>query len=81
MESLTDDHSTPIPEQVHFRIEFPRWLETQTPRNRRIAETLSVGYTTAEVANRFQISPGRVSQLRKHFCESWQAFTDDGAYA
>jgi hypothetical protein len=81
MESLTDDHSTPIPEQVHFRIEFPRWLEIQTPRNRRIAETLSVGYTTAEVANKFQISPGRVSQLRKHFCESWQAFTDESAYA
>ena len=77
MESLTDNHSTPIPEQAHFRIEFPRWLQTQTPRNRQIAETLSVGYTTAEVADQFRISPGRVSQLRKHFCESWNAFTGE----
>jgi DNA-directed RNA polymerase specialized sigma24 family protein len=77
MESLTDNHSTPIPEQAHFRIEFPRWLLAQTPRNRRIAETLSVGYTTAEVAREFRVSPGRVSQLRKKFCESWNEFNGE----
>src|SRR3954465_14632175 len=29
-ETLIDNRSTPIPEQVHFRIEFPQWLQAQT---------------------------------------------------
>lgn len=74
-ERLTDNHSTPIPDQVHFRIEFPRWLHAQTPRNRKIVETLLLGYTTAEVAKQFRISSGRVSQLRQEFYESWNQFT------
>jgi DNA-directed RNA polymerase specialized sigma24 family protein len=74
-EQLTDNHSTPIPEQVHFRIEFPRWLQAQTPRNRKIVENLSLGYTTAEVAAQFRISSGRVSQLRREFYESWNRFS------
>jgi hypothetical protein len=74
-ERLTDNHSTPIPDQVHFRIEFPRWLQAQTPRNRQIVETLLLGYTTAEVAKRFRISSGRLSQLRREFYESWNQFT------
>jgi DNA-directed RNA polymerase specialized sigma24 family protein len=74
-ERLTDNHSTPIPDQVHFRIEFPRWLQAQTPRNRKIVEKLSLGYTTVEVATQFRISSGRVSQLRREFYESWNQFT------
>ena len=74
-ERLTDNHSTPIPDQVHFRIEFPRWLQAQTLRNRKIVETLSLGYTTAEVARQFRMSSGRVSQLRREFYESWNQFT------
>ena len=77
MERLTDNDSTPIPEQAHFRIEFPRWLHTQSVRNRQIVETLASGYTTAEVADKFRISPGRVSQLRKEFCESWNEFSGE----
>jgi hypothetical protein len=76
-ETITNNHSTPIPEQVHFRIEFPRWLRAQTLRNRQIAEALSVGYTTAEVARQFRISSGRVSQLRREFCASWNRLTGD----
>ena len=76
-EGLTDNHSTPIPDQVHFRIEFPRWLHAQTPRNRKIVETLSLGYTTAEVARLYRISPSRVSQLRREFHESWNQFTGE----
>ena len=74
-EQLTDNHSTPIPDQVHFRIEFPRWLQAQTLRNRKIVEILSLGYTTAEVARQFRMSSGRVSQLRREFYESWNQFT------
>jgi hypothetical protein len=81
MECLTDNHSTPIPDQVHFRIEFPRWLLSQTSRNRQIVKALSLGYTTAEVAAEFRISPGRVSQLRRLFHDSWNNFNGEAPSA
>jgi hypothetical protein len=77
LECLIDDRRTPVPEQAHFRIEFPRWLRTQTRRNRQIAERLSLGYSTAEVAQTFKVSPGRISQIRRELHDSWQAFTAD----
>ncbi len=77
LECLTDNRRTPVPDQAHFRIEFPRWLRTQSRRNRQIAERLSLGHSTAEVARRFKVSPGRISQIRRELHDSWQAFTAD----
>jgi hypothetical protein len=75
LECLTDNRRTPVPDQAHFRIEFPRWLGTQTNRNRQIAETLALGHSTGEVARRFNISAARVSQIRRELYESWTEFT------
>lgn len=75
-ECLTDNRFTSIPEQVAFRIDFPTWLDSQSPRDKRVAERLSLGYSTKEVACEFRISPARVSQLRGEFCESWTNFTE-----
>jgi hypothetical protein len=74
MECLTDNRRTPVPDQAHFRVEFPRWLSTQTRRDRRITERLSLGYTTKEVADKFKLSPGRVSQIRRELSDSWHQF-------
>src|SRR5688572_24444243 len=30
LECLVDNSRTPVPDQAHFRIEFPRWLSCQT---------------------------------------------------
>lgn len=75
MECLVDNRRTPVPDQAHFRIEFARWLRTQTKRNREIVKTLSLGHSTREVACTFHISPGRVSQLRREFYDSWNEFS------
>jgi hypothetical protein len=77
LECLTDNRRTPVPDQVHFRIEFPRWLSTQTNRNRQIAATLALSYSTGEVARKFNISSGRVSQIRRELFESWSEFTGE----
>ena len=74
MECLVDNRVTSIPNQVAFRIDFPRWLEEQSPRDRRIAERLSLGYSTSDVASEFKISPGRISQLRRQLADSWYEF-------
>ena len=81
LEAVVEDTHTPVPEQVAFRIDFPAWLKSQTRRNRRIAEALSLGHATREVARRFKVSEGRVSQLRRQFYLSWKAFHDEPAPA
>ncbi len=81
LEAVVEDTHTPVSEQVAFRIDFPRWLMTQTKRDRRIAETLALGHTTGEVSRRFKVSAGRVSQLRRELCQSWQEFHGKPALA
>jgi hypothetical protein len=71
LECVTDNCRTPVPDQADFRIEFPRWLDAQTNRNRQIAESLAFGYSTGEVARKFNLSPARVSQIRRELYDSW----------
>jgi len=42
-------------------------------RNRRIAEALAAGQNTGDVAERFNLSAGRISQLRRELHRSWQS--------
>ena len=81
VEAIVEDHRTPVPDQVAFRIDFPRWLTLQNNRNRRIAEALALGHSTGQVARRFKISPGRISQLRRELYRSWQEFHHETAAA
>ena len=74
MEAIVEDLHTPVFEQVCFRVDFPEWLARLSRRNCRIAQSLSIGNSTSAVARRFQMSPGRISQLRRQFYESWQEF-------
>jgi hypothetical protein len=76
-EGLVDNTTSPIPDQVAFRIDFPRWLATHSPRDRRIAEELMVGNRPLDVARSFGISPGRVSQIRRALAASWSQFDDE----
>lgn len=74
IEATVEDTSTPVPDQAAFRCDFPAWLQTHSPRNRQIAESLAMGDSTSKVARRFRISRGRVSQLRRELNHSWDAF-------
>ena len=38
-----------------------------------------VGTKTADVAGRFPVSPGRISQKRRAYLENWHEFQGDGA--
>ena len=70
-EAVIEDHETPVPEQVAFRVDFPAWLEGHPACKRRIAKALALGFTTSEAARRFQMSASRISQLRRQFESSW----------
>lgn len=68
------DRQTPVPDQAAFRVDFPEWLLQLSRRDRRIALRLAAGESTTDVARRFQLSGGRVSQLRRELHASWLRF-------
>jgi hypothetical protein len=73
-EALHDNTQTPVADQVVFRVDFPAWLQTRTKRDRRLIERLLVGERTGAVAQAFDLSPGRIAQLRRQFHADWLRF-------
>ena len=69
-----EDRKTNIPDLAAFRVDFGEWLRTLTRRDRRILSALSSGDTTGVVAERFGLTAGRVSQLRRKFEQLWRRF-------
>ena len=55
-----------------FALDFRTWLAKWDKRKRAIVEALAVGDKTSEVASRFGVSDGRISQLRREFESDWQ---------
>jgi hypothetical protein len=77
MEALHDNTVSPVPDQVCFRLDFAHWLATLSERNRRIAEDMALGYQTYELAKKYGVCPGRISQLRREFQGDWTHFCGD----
>jgi hypothetical protein len=80
-EALADNTRTPPDEQAAFRLDFPAWLLTLTERDRRLVADLMLGDRTLHVADRYRLSPARVSQLRREFREDWRRFHDEPTLA
>ena len=74
---VEDTRTASVPDTVAFRMDFPAWLGTLSRRNRRITETLALGHRTQDVARKFRISEGRISQLRRELAGSWRQFTGE----
>src|SRR5262249_3195222 len=80
-ERLRDNTQTPVIDQVVFRIDFPAWLATLSARTRGVVDHLMAGEGTGDVARKFGLSPGRVSQLRRQFEGGWAVFCYDPTLA
>jgi hypothetical protein len=76
-EALTDNTKSAVPEQVAFRVDFPRWRVSLRRRDRRVLDALARGERPTDVAHRFGLSKGRVSQLRADFEWGWWAFQEN----
>jgi hypothetical protein len=74
---LVDTRLSPVPDVVAFRCDFADWLQSLWERDRHIAESLAIGNRTSEVARHFDVSEGRVSQLRRELARSWREFVGD----
>lgn len=64
----------PPSESVPGWMDYIVWLNRYDNRKRGIAECLAVGGTTQEVARQFDVSNGRISQMRREFKRDWERF-------
>ncbi len=63
-------------ELAALRIDFPEWFNTQlNERKQEICEAVLQGDSTAELAERFGVTPGAISQVRRWLVENWLAYT------
>jgi DNA-directed RNA polymerase specialized sigma24 family protein len=76
-EILIPDNTCTPAELAASRIDFPAWLKTLKPRDRKVARFLSLSNGTGAAARKFYVSQGRISQLRKELQESWREFTGE----
>jgi hypothetical protein len=75
---IEDKRATPA-EVAACRIDFAEWLRRLTARLRKIALALASGETTKGAAEKFGLSPARISQLREWLRRSWEAFQGEAA--
>ncbi|MGA2496825.1 MAG: hypothetical protein ABSH20_03745 [Tepidisphaeraceae bacterium] len=73
------DRKDLIPDTAAFRIDFERWLKMLNRRDRRIIAAFIRREGTMEVAERFRVSPGRISQLRRQYERGWTVFQRQAA--
>ena len=73
-ERLTDNTQTPVDESAAFRVDFPDWLYRQSERDRRIIRDMMRDERTRDLAHKYGVSPGRVSQWRRQYQQDWNRF-------
>jgi hypothetical protein len=78
-ERLCDNTVTPVLDQVQFRLDFPAWLETLTPRERRMIRAMIRNERTLDLGKEFEVSPSRISQMRREFRAGWTRFIAEDA--
>ena len=73
-DALIDNTQTPVDEAVAFRLDFPAWMSERSDRDRALLIDMAMGHRTKDLAKRYRMSEGRVSQLRREYHDGWQAF-------
>ena len=66
-----------IADAVQMHLDYEAWYQRQTPRDQAIIKDLSYGETTGDVAKKYGVSAGLISQYRKRYSDSWHAFIAD----
>jgi hypothetical protein len=77
-EAVEDNTVTPVPAQVQFRCDFPRWVQGLPKLKRRVVQSLAMGHRTSDVARAEDLSEGRISQMRRELRDDYMTFCVDG---
>jgi hypothetical protein len=78
---VVESRNTSVLDQIAIRMDFRSWLNSLGRRTRRIAVDLAKGFRTSEVSQKYSVTPGRISQLRRELQASWQQFQGEPALA
>jgi hypothetical protein len=70
---VEDKRATPA-EIAACRLDFQEWLGSLPGHRRMIALSLASGVTTKVAAEKYGVTPSRISQLRQWLKESWDEF-------
>jgi len=73
-EVLVEDKRCTPAEIAAGRIDFAAWLRTLSARDRKVAQVLAIGETTNAAAQRFHVTPARISQVRRELQDAWRRF-------
>jgi hypothetical protein len=65
---------TPVPDAVSFRLDIPTFFATLGERQQAMALDLMANETTKDVAEKYAVTPGAVSQFRTRFYLLWSEF-------
>ena len=76
-DALADNTRTPVPDQVQFRLDFPRWRKSLGRGRRALVDAMAAGHRTTDLAEMINLSLGRVSQVRRELADSWRTFCGD----
>src|SRR5262249_25695385 len=68
-ERLRDNSITPPPDAAAFKIDFACWLQTRTDRDRGIIGDMLLDERTLDLAKKYGLSAGRISQKRREFMQ------------
>src|SRR4051794_31989912 len=71
IDTLVLDKRAAVPDQVAAKLDVGAWFSTLTKRMKEIAKDLAFGCSTSEVAEKYGVTAGRISQLRRVLEESW----------
>jgi len=77
-EATATDARYPVDRTVQFKMDFfEGWLQGQSERDREIIFDLAMGETTGDVARKYGVSDGLISQYRKRYRSSWNEYIAD----
>ncbi len=75
---LVEDKRATVPDQVAAKLDVGTWFGSLSQRMKQIAKDLALGFSTSEVAKKYGVTAGRISQLRRSLEESWGEFQGEG---
>jgi len=81
IDMLVDDKRASVEDQVAAKLDVGAWFATLTKRMKETAKDLAFGCSTSEVAKKYGVSAGRISQMRRMLEESWAAFQGEAVVA
>ena len=73
-DALVEDRRAGPAETACARVDLAQWFRSLPRRRRQIAKVLAAGETTKAAAKKFNVTAGRVSQVRRELEAAWQQF-------